>query len=247
MRIVDMHAHMDEVADLNWFDTPEKLIKLMDDANIELAVVSAYLNVPGPDPDAFERMCRCVEPYKDRLCPFIRMDPWFGKRTVEVLVEAHRNHPNLSGVKLHPGHYTLHPYGEATVALIQKAGELGLPVLFHCGDEEMCLPLQIGEMMKQCPDTKVILAHMGGLAHYRDAISVAKKYPNIFIDTSEIPYVGMIRRVVDEIGADRVLFGTDAPFCDPLVELKKVEYAGLTEQEFEKVCSLNGLKLLKRG
>lgn len=244
MRIVDMHAHLDEVAALGWFDTGEKLIRLMDDAGIEMAVVSAYLNVPGPDPDAFERMCRSVAPYEGRLFPFIRMDPWFGQEAVDFLVDAKARHKNLSGVKLHPGHYTIHPYGDATVALINKAGELGLPVLFHCGDEEMCLPLQMGEMMKQCPHTTVILAHMGGLAHWRDAISVAQRYPNIYIDTSEIPYVGMIRRFVDAIGPDRVLFGTDAPYCDPLVELRKVQLAGLTDGEYEKVCSLNGLRLL---
>lgn len=150
----------------------------------------------------------------------------------------------VRGVKLHPAHYTLHPFGELTVRLCKKAGELGLPVLFHCGDEMMCLPLQIGELAAKCPETIVILAHMGGYAHNRDAIEVAKKYDNIYIDTSEVPLVKEIKWFVEELGADRIFFGTDAPCCDPLVELKKVKLAGLSGKQLEMVLYKNAVRVM---
>ena len=222
MRIIDMHAHVDVCEPLNWYDTAEKLITLMDEAGIEKAVVSAYLNLPGPDMTCGMRLWDSIEPYKERFMMFLRMDPWFGQEA----------------------HYTLHPYGELTVRLCRKAGELGLPVLFHCGDEMMCLPLQIGELAAQCPDTVIILAHMGGYAHNRDAIEVAKKYKNIYIDTSEVPLVKEIRWLVDELGAERIFFGTDAPCCDPIVKNKKVLLAGLSEEELEKVLYQNAVRVM---
>ena len=79
MRIIDMHAHVDVCPPLNWYDTADKLIKLMDEAGIEKAVVSAYLNVPGPDNSCAERLWKSIEPYKERFMMFIRMDPWFGQ------------------------------------------------------------------------------------------------------------------------------------------------------------------------
>jgi predicted TIM-barrel fold metal-dependent hydrolase len=243
MKIIDMHAHVDVLEPLNWFDTPEKLIKLMDEAGIEIAAVSAYLNLPGPDMTCMERLNASVSKYKGRLYSFIRMDPWFGDEAVEFLVKACNDY-QIKGVKLHPAHYTLHPYGDLTVKLIRKAGELGLPVLFHCGDEVMCLPLQIGELAQKCPETKIILAHLGGYAHGRDALNVAKLNKNIFIDTSATPFVKEIKLMVDELGADRILFGTDAPCCDTVVELEKVRLACLTQADFEKVCYSNGAKLL---
>ena len=243
MRIIDMHAHVDVCEPLNWFDTAEKLVKLMDEAGIEKAVVSAYLNLPGPDMTCAERLWKDIEPYQDRVMMFLRMDPWFGDEAIRFLEDACKKYP-IRGVKLHPAHYTLHPYGKLTVDLCRKAGELGLPVLFHCGDEMMCLPLQIGELAAQCPDTTVILAHMGGYAHNRDAIEVAKKYKNIYIDTSEVPLVHEIRWFVDELGADRIFFGTDAPCCDPLVELKKVLLAGLTDGELEQVLYKNAVRVM---
>ncbi|QDW73177.1 amidohydrolase [Lachnospiraceae bacterium KGMB03038] len=244
MRIIDMHAHVDVCEPLHWHDTAEKLLKLMDEAKIEKAVVSAYLNLPGPDMTCGQRLWDSIRPYEDRFMMFLRMDPWFGQEAVDFLEEACQKYP-VKGVKLHPAHYTLHPYGDLTVDLCRKAGELGLPVLFHCGDEMMCLPLQIGELAAQCPDTTVILAHMGGYAHNRDAIEVAKKYSNIYIDTSEVPLVKEIKWFVEELGADRIFFGTDAPCCDPSVELKKVQLAGLEERDLEKVLWKNAVRVMK--
>lgn len=243
-RIIDMHAHVDVCEPLNWYDTGDKLIKLMDEAGIEKAVVSAYLNLPGPDNTCIDRLYKSIEPYIDRFMMFIRMDPWFGEEAIQFLENACKKYP-IKGVKLHPAHYTLHPYGQLTIDLCKKAGELGLPVLFHCGDEMMCLPLQIGELAAACPETTIILAHMGGFAHNRDAIYVAKQNPNVYIDTSEVPLCKEIKWFVDELGADRILFGTDAPCCDPLVELKKVLLSGLTEEELEYVLYKNAVRIMK--
>ncbi len=243
MKIVDMHAHIDSVEAFNWVDTPEKLIGLMDECGIAYSIASAYMNLPGPDMTALDRLCASIEPYSDRLFPFVRMDPWYGQAAVDFLTEGARRY-NLKGLKLHPTTYALHPYSQLTVNLVRRAGELGLPVLFHCGDEMMSYPPQIGELVRKCPDTTVILAHMGGLFHTRDALTVAGMFDNVYVDTSEIPHVFPIRLFVDEIGPERVLFGTDAPYCDPLVELEKVKLAGLTPEEYEMVCSRNGMRLL---
>ena len=244
MRIIDMHAHTEVCEPLNWHDTAGKLIALMDEAGIEKAVVSGYMNLPGPDMGCMDKILEDADAFGDRLMPFVRMDPWFGAETVAQL-EKYAKAGKVYGVKMHPAHYTLHPYGKLTVMLAEKAGALGLPMLFHCGDEMMCLPLQIGELVAQCPKTDFILAHMGGFAHLRDAITVARRYANVYIDTSEIPLVRPIREIIDAIGPERLLFGTDAPFCDPLVELEKVKLAGLSPREFELVCCQNGLRLLR--
>lgn len=243
MRIIDMHAHVDVCPALHWYDTADKLIALMDRAGVEKAVVSAYLNVPGPDNTCMDRLFRDCKKYGDRFMLFIRMDPWFGQDAIDFLNDAYEKYP-LRGVKLHPAHYTLHPFSDLTIDLCRRAGELGLPVLFHCGDEMMCLPLQIGELAEACPDTTVILAHMGGYAHNRDAITVAKRCPNVYIDTSEVPLCYEIKQFVDELGKERIFFGSDAPCCDPAVEIFKVQNAGLTEEEMEYLFHKNAERVM---
>ena len=110
----------------------------------------------------------------------------------------------------------MHPASEPTLALIRHAALLGVPTLFHCGDEEFSLPLQIAEAAAAVPEAQIILGHMGGYFHVRDAIRVAKRHPNLILETSAMPYPRFIKEAVAAIGAERILFASDGPGCDPL-------------------------------
>ena len=58
-------------------------------------------------------------------------------------------------------------------------------------------------------------------------VSMMKRHPNLYLETSAMPYPAMIREAVDGIGAERVLFASDGPGCDPSIEVEKVRRAGL--------------------
>jgi hypothetical protein len=236
MIYLDSHAHVDVVPALNWYDSAEKLVARMDKAGIRMAAISGYLNAPGPNPEGLKGIADAVAQYPDRLIGYARLDPWYDDRCVETLDAAVRDW-GCRGVKLHPAHYTLYPFGQETVKLAHRAGELGLPMLFHCGDEIMCLPYQIDRLAEKCPNTTIILAHIGGFFSGEAALDVAERRPNVLVDTSEIPFPGMVRKAVDRLGAEKVLWGTDAPCCDIGHEIRKVELAGLTAgQERQLFC-----------
>jgi hypothetical protein len=241
--IIDSHTHVDVVPSLGWYDTADKLVKRMDEAGVAMAAISGYLNAPGPNPDSLRNIARAVEKYPDRLIGYARLDPWYGEECIRTLEHAVFE-LGLRGVKLLPPHYTLYPFGELTVNLVRRAGELGLPVLFHSGDEIMSLPYQIGRLAEKCPDTTIILAHIGGFFSGHAALDVAERNPNVLVDTCEIPFPDMIRKAVDRLGPEKVLFGTDAPCCDIQLEIKKVELAGLSEDEMKLVMAENYAALM---
>jgi predicted TIM-barrel fold metal-dependent hydrolase len=243
MIYLDSHAHVDVVPALNWYDTADKLVNRMDAAGVKMAAISGYLNVPGPNPDGLKVISDAVAKYPDRLIGYARLDPWFDDRCVAALNIAVRDW-GCRGVKLHPAHYTLYPFGPETVKLSRRAGELGLPILFHCGDEIMCLPYQIDRLAAQCSETTIILAHIGGFFSGESALNVAERNKNILVDTSEIPFPEMVRKAVDRLGAEKVLWGTDAPCCDIGHEIKKVELAGLTEQQQRLLFAENYARLM---
>ncbi len=241
--ILDSHAHMDVVPSLGWSDTAEKLIRQMDRAGVAKAAISGYLNAPGPSPDSLRTIAEAVEQYPDRLIGYARMDPWFDDECIRTLEDAVAN-LHIRGVKLHPAHYTLYPFGALTVKLACRAAELGLPVLIHSGDEIMCLPYQIDRLAKQCPETTIIMAHIGGYFSGEAALEVAERRPNVLVDTSEMPFPEMIQKAVTRLGADRVLFGSDAPCCDIRLEILKVQLAGLTPEQERLVMCDNYAKLM---
>ncbi len=242
--IIDCHMHMDRLDGLGWYDPPEKVLQAMDLAGIARGVVSGYCNNPdGLNPEALHYLADAARTHADRLIPFVRLDPWYGDRTLEVLERAVRD-LGFRGVKLHPVHYMLHPHAEFTLNVLRKASELGVPVLIHCSDEGMSLPLQIELAVEAVPEATVILAHMGGYYHYRDAIAVARRQKHVFLDTSEIPFPAAIKAAVSELGADRVLFGSDLPGDNPVLEVEKVRLAGLSSDAERKVLSENAARLL---
>lgn len=225
--IVDSHTHVDEAPAYGWFDPPEAIVRLMDEARIDKAVVMTYRDAPEPDERVIEYLAEAVQRYPDRLIGYARMNPRYGDAAVALFDRAIREY-GMRGLKLHPVTYVMHPASEPTLALIRHAASLGVPTLFHCGDEDFTLPLQIAEAARAVPEATIILGHMGGYFHAHDAIRAAQRYPNLILETSAIPYPRMIAAAVEAVGAERVLFGSDGPGCDPSIEVEKVRRAGLT-------------------
>ena len=145
-----------------------------------------------------------------------------------------------------PGRNLSHPAAEVTLRVIRRAAEHHAPVLFHCGDEPLTTPLQIALAAEAVPEASIILGHMGGYFHVEEAIEVAARMPNLYLETSAMPYPRMIRRALDVVGAQRVLFASDGPGCLPSLEVHKVRLAELTPAEEERVFAANILELLDR-
>jgi hypothetical protein len=108
----------------------------------------------------------------------------------------------------------------------------------------MCLPYQIDRLAEKCPETTIILAHIGGFFSGGAALNVAERRRNVLVDTSEIPFPQMVRKAVDRLGVEKVLWGTDAPCCDIEHEILKVELAGLSESEKQLVFAGNFARLM---
>jgi len=97
------------------------------------------------------------------------------------------------------------------------------------------------------PTLKIILAHWGGgLPFYATMPEVDTALKNVYFDTAASPYLynkTVYRQVVDIIGAERVLFGSDYPLISPARSLAEIRAAGLTEMEQAAVTGGNARRL----
>ena len=92
------------------------------------------------------------------------------------------------------------------------------------------------------PGVHFVLAHTG-YRQWPDAVIVAERAPNVFVETSlQLP--GTIRKIVDKLGPERILFGSNAPYAFPDVELRALSQLGLHETELELICGANLARLL---
>jgi uncharacterized protein len=231
--IIDSHTHVQRVSGF-WDSPPERIISLMDDAGIDKSVIMPY----SDNPELVEYTRDAVNAYPERLIGYARLNPAEGSSSVKLLKKAVKKW-GLKGLKLHPVGNMIHPAHELSIELIRTAADLGVPILFHSGDEEFTLPMQIASAAEKVPGAKIIMGHMGGYFHTEDAILAAEKYDNIYLETSAMPYPEVIRKAVSLIGAGRILFASDGPGCPPDLELKKVSIAQLKPDEEKLILSEN--------
>jgi predicted TIM-barrel fold metal-dependent hydrolase len=225
-------------------DPASALIELLDDAHIDRAIVMTYTELPAVNPNALEYLAEQIARYPDRLIGYVRVHPWYPE--VLDLIERAFGEFNMKGIKLHPVGNLAHPASDASLNVIRRAAAHHAPVLFHCGDEALTTPLQIALAAEAAPEASIILGHMGGYFHVDEAIEVAARLPNLYLETSAMPYPVQIRRAIDVLGPERVLFASDGPGCLPKLEVHKVQLAGLSSNDAERVFATNILELLDR-
>jgi predicted TIM-barrel fold metal-dependent hydrolase len=149
------------------------------------------------------------------------------------------------GVKLHPLLDGYHPDDPAVHPIIELLVERRLPALIHCGHPIFTLPWSIEELVIRYPMARIILGHMGhgNIIYINGAIDVATRHPNVYLETSGMPMHTKIAEAMRRVGPDKVLFGSDAPFHEIGVEVRKVQVSGLSDEDVTRVLERNARKL----
>ena len=104
------------------------------------------------------------------------------------------------------------------------------------------------ELASRYSDLSVLIAHSGGsYAYARAAAWVAKQAENVFLEITLTPVTSrIIEWLVAEVGAERVLYGTDAPMRDPRPQFGWVVHADIDEEAKRKILGLNLCRILAR-
>jgi predicted TIM-barrel fold metal-dependent hydrolase len=252
--IVDIHVHPPGS------DRPREQLRAAVESMLDAgrrAGIDRQVFVGDRDPDGNERVRELVDRYPDQIIGFargIRSDPNSPATIAKYVVEH-----GFKGVKLHnepnlplKGLLASHP-------IFLKAAELGVPVLIHGCHEEEGLPADlhaelaggashypvrlIAELGSRYPDTTFIIAHAGMM--WVKAFQAAKPYPHVCMDMSGFdPERGIVEKAVEVLGAERVLFGSDAPGRIYAAQLAKVLYAEISESDKELILGGNAARLL---
>lgn len=157
------------------------------------------------------------------------------------------------GIKLHPNYQGMVFDDIRYMRLIDKASELGLAVLTHSGDdpytpnEVYCSPDMVLHVLKEVAPPRLILAHMGNNCGYDEAEDKLCGQ-NVYLDTAYSLMhmeISQFVRMVHKHGADKILFGTDAPWTSQKESLERLRsVTGLSQQEKQQILWENASLLL---
>ncbi|MDY6761772.1 MAG: amidohydrolase family protein [Candidatus Nanohaloarchaea archaeon] len=235
MQWIDAHTHVgDDRGGIA--ATVEDLEELLD-TYISGAVVFCMDEVDGIP--AGNRRIQEIVADDDRLAGLFRLDP--AEHDPADIVDAGW----ASGVKLHPRSqdFTL----EGVDRYLAVAEEHGLPVLVHTGLEEGegSHPSSVLDAAERRPDLRFVAAHTTKGYYFQSSAFQERmqQRDNVSIEISLHCTPLGVEVLVDDLGADRVLFGSDAPYGHPLPVQKNVELADIPDEAGAKVAGKNAERL----
>lgn len=225
----------------------DELIRSMDRNSISKAVICPIgKGLVVQIAKANDEIANAVKKHPDRLVGFAGGNPWQEDEAVDELERAAKN-LGLRGLKLNPDIQGFPASDELAYPLVRRAGELKVPVYVHSGTSPNSQPMEIGELAGACPETTVIMGHMGYDNYFSDAVPAAKQFENLFLETSRNTQYWTIEDAVKTIGADRVVFGTDQPYSRAEVEIASIKSLELESESLEKILGDNISRILKEG
>lgn len=238
MKKIDAHAHIGVFG--GWAKlslTADELIAQMNEFDIEKTLLCSQPN---------ELCLDAVNKYPDRILGMVYPNPHDGQKAVDMIYDYVQN-KGFKGIKCNPLKQAYVADDEIMDPIMQAAEDLDIPVFMHCGHPPYSLPWSIALLAERFPKVKLTMIHMGhGHGVYIDAsLKMAKRYPNLYLEMSGMPMPSKIREAYEEVGHDRIMFGTDAPFHPAAVESQKVLCSGLDKRGMEDVFYNNAAKLMK--
>lgn len=241
--IIDFHAH-------TWVrnDAEQAMAREAKLHGVDRICISGLRTYePGLDEvrELNDRVYAACRAFPDLYLGFTYVNPLHGQDAMDELQRGLDN--GAVGVKLWVSCHAVH---ESVMPIAEFAITHDLPLLQHAwhkitgnlpGESD---PLHVAELANRYPELKLVMAHLGG--DWRYGLKAAREAPTLLIDTSgSMADWGCIERWVSEIGADRIIWGTDMPGIDLLFTLSKVRDADITSEEKRKILGVNAARLLK--
>lgn len=128
--------------------------------------------------------------------------------------------------------------------IAEYAAELDVPILQHsywrCGEplQGETTPYDMVALARRHPRTQFLMAHCGG--NWEKGIRAVAHQPNVAVDVcGGDPEAGQTEYGVELLGADRVLYGSDASGRSLASQLAKVVGADISDTDRQKVLGGN--------
>lgn len=156
------------------------------------------------------------------------------------------------GIRLYPQHHSYHPLYSPFLDEILAEAEarrwpvvLPLRLIMNWGLPSLELAVA-HDLVLSRPKTTWILAGVNYLHELQMAVKLMRRCENVHLETSCVMGFEAIVKTVAQCGAERLLFGSGAPYQHGAAGVEKILHANIGESAREAILAGNALRLLGR-
>lgn len=248
--IFDCHTHLGENSLLERFRhkgrkfLPEQMVPWMDHYGQDIVVGFPVVDSTSDYSKMTYQILEGAQAHPQRIVPFTRANPNYEKRAADLISEYAA--VGIKGIKFHPV-WESFPANDPVLVrpIMEEANKYGMVCLFHSGETWMSLPGLVFDLAQDYKDVKFIIGHCGLYGFDTEAMVMARRSDNIWLDTTELYPPQRIRTVVNNVGKEKVVFGSDSPYLNTAAEIEKVmRFSALTDDELDPILGRNLARLL---
>ncbi len=244
--IIDAHTHLGK-----WYFpirqlTADDMLTTMERDGIDLSIISSSLAIVYDFREGNRELAEAICGH-DQLLGYVAVNLNYVEDSIREMERYLGNgseaNKQFVGVKVHPL-LSKHRYDTPEgMALTHAAGAYNVPILIHTYSSALESPWNVVPAAQAHPELPIILGHMGGDAWW-EGIRAAQESANLYLDICSTPTdLEKIRAGIDAIGAERMLFGTDATLFEATHILGALEDAGLSPEERDLIMWKNAMRL----
>ncbi len=248
--VIDAHTHLPDNSSSD--EMLKDLILQMDLTSVDVSVILPIAYDTSSTLNNF--VADTVKKYPDRLIGLGSIHPKDERKALKEMERFPDLH--LGGVKLHPLLQNFHLSTPEMDSIAEKAETLELPLFIHSYFPHNTAESEgLYRLTVNYPRTQFVLAHLGGPA-FLDCYAYVERrragYDNVYFDLSSVavifrksPYLSHIKWLIEQIGADRVMFGSNYPKYQLVEALSAFDELGLSFKESQQILGKTASNLLK--
>ena len=221
----------------DWYGHPMTVAALLEceaEGGFDMAVVMPQTKV---DPDNDGLLNQTAD--NPKTLPCVLMDPHWGEEGIEALKRFVER--GAKGMKLMGAIHKFEVDDPMVFPLAEAARDLGIVVSIHSGVGN-CHATRIGAVAERIPEAPVIMDHMGFPDAFEEGMAVCRANSNVVMGTTILRFHKRwannpeetvpveVKQAVEELGPERVVFGSNLPEYRPIQVKRAIQRLELGEE-----------------
>jgi uncharacterized protein len=259
--IIDIHGHLGNINFAPfWQADGPKLEQYAAAAGVDKLCVSSARSIMYDVREGNRELAAALD-QSERLLGYVTVNPLFPDSQEDL---RYLERPKFIGVKVHPDYHGYDLRSKPALEFLRQVAERTRLMLFHVS----CMPgtgfadaEAVLEFAAEFPRTKIVMAHMAGIfqngiypyfPNFR-GLELVNRFAcdNVYVDTAHYlmyVYPGVMERMVELVGAEHIVYGTDCPLQGPAqmrFALEIIAQLPLSPEDRNKITSGNALALIQ--